>query len=604
MPALYKIGILLLATASPALVTLILAYYFRVDEDNEAVFTSIGLGTALFVTSIGSTVVHMLYGIIHLQRKLTIGLGMELMAYKAARLWLWESKQASSSNKLPTPLQYGIALKITSTPGIESMWTYLKYSMTKSRRMPRTVTLLGIALVSQLFLGTLTSVADTWLHLTATTVPRVAISTVPSPSSLYSRTLFGNCTSGPFAYRNESGTQSCTIPHTPPDVPLYSSGGVGGGGAANGLFGVAEGLSTLNNVSKSNFVVYVDNVAFIAPAVVRQNVSFTANSHGLRTNCTPISNACNFSYGTPGSSMATYDCKNKYPGVRSDNSFSYGFSSIWFNLTLVGSEGVKPALGTGNNPFNIFIEATIDTPARGLQDPEFVAQAEGTQAILLWCEIEVLDVAFSMGVDVPGILHTNQSSNATTYAISSIFASSPKFPAVSQSLWLAAEMAAMSGNSSAYANQLARQLSIVGIGLGAGAMASASTLSEVTHTYSLVSRLPKAPLFTLVCSFLLYALTCAAIALSILFTRKSHQMTANEIEIVKARLADPLGIVQEHFGDAALIGETNVKQMFYDERDRVLRVRGVWEREANGGKLFELVAGGEAPLRRQSEDSI
>src|SRR5438105_82299 len=94
----------------------------------------------------------------------------------------------------------------------------------------------------------------------------------------------------------------------------------------------------------------------------------------------------------------------------------------------------------------------------------------------------------------------------------------------SQSLWLEAGMAAMSGNSSAYANQLARQLSRVGIGLGAGVMASASTLSEATHTYSLVSRLPKAPLFTLVCSFLLYALACATIAVSILFTRKSHQM--------------------------------------------------------------------------------
>jgi|SRR2546423_577623 len=264
MPALYNIGILLLATASPALVTLILAYYFRVDEDNESVSTSIGLGTALFVTSIGSTVVHMLYGILHLQGKLTIGLGMELMAYKAARLWLRESKQAS--DKLPTPLQYGIALKITSTPGFESMWTYLKYSMTTSRSMPPTMTLLGIALVSQSFLGTLTSVADTWLHLTATTVPRVAISTVASPSSLYSRALFGNCTSGPLAYQSESGNQSCTIPRTAPDVPLYSSGGVGGGGAASGLFGVAEGLSTLNDVSKSNSVLYVDNVAFIAPA--------------------------------------------------------------------------------------------------------------------------------------------------------------------------------------------------------------------------------------------------------------------------------------------------------------------------------------------------
>lgn len=209
MSVLYKLAILLLATASPGLVTLVLAYYFRVDEDNEAVFTSIRLGTALFVTSLGSTIVHMLYGISPSENKLMVGLGMELMAYKAARLWLRESLQPEAANKLPTPLQYGIALKITSAPGFDSVWTYLKYTMTKSRSMPRTVTLLGIALVSQVVLGTLTSLADTWLHLTATTVPRVTISPVAIPSSLYSRTLFDNCTSGPLAYQNESGSQSC-----------------------------------------------------------------------------------------------------------------------------------------------------------------------------------------------------------------------------------------------------------------------------------------------------------------------------------------------------------------------------------------------------------
>ena len=161
----------------------------------------------------------------------------------------------------------------------------------------------------------------------------------------------------------------------------------------------------------------------------------------------------------------------------------------------------------------------------------------------------------------------------------------------------------MSGNSSAYASQLSQQLSRIGIGLGAGVVAAASTLSEATHTYSLVSRLPKAPLFTLVCSFLLYALTCADIAISIYFTRKSHQMTSQEIEIVKTRLADPLGIVQEHFGDAALITETKAKKMFRDETDGVLRVRRHGEGESKRGMLLEFVAGSDAHLKRQSEDS-
>ena len=62
MSILLSYLILLLATSIPAAVTLVLAYYFRVDDDKLAVYTSIPLGTALFITSLGSTVVHMLYG--------------------------------------------------------------------------------------------------------------------------------------------------------------------------------------------------------------------------------------------------------------------------------------------------------------------------------------------------------------------------------------------------------------------------------------------------------------------------------------------------------------------------------------------------------------
>lgn len=64
MSVLLNYLILLLATTIPAVVTLVFAYSFRVDEDADAVYTSIPLGTALFITSVGSTVVHMLYGII------------------------------------------------------------------------------------------------------------------------------------------------------------------------------------------------------------------------------------------------------------------------------------------------------------------------------------------------------------------------------------------------------------------------------------------------------------------------------------------------------------------------------------------------------------
>lgn len=56
-------AILLFATAVPALATLIIAYHFRVGEDDNAVYISVSLGVVLFIASIASTIVQLLYGI-------------------------------------------------------------------------------------------------------------------------------------------------------------------------------------------------------------------------------------------------------------------------------------------------------------------------------------------------------------------------------------------------------------------------------------------------------------------------------------------------------------------------------------------------------------
>jgi hypothetical protein len=42
----------LLATAGPTMATLFIAYYYQVGEDAHAVYTTIALGTVLFVASI------------------------------------------------------------------------------------------------------------------------------------------------------------------------------------------------------------------------------------------------------------------------------------------------------------------------------------------------------------------------------------------------------------------------------------------------------------------------------------------------------------------------------------------------------------------------
>jgi hypothetical protein len=512
---------------------------------------------------------------------------MELMAYRAARVWIEESQRKSLN--LPTPLQYGIALKITSAPSIFSLWSFLRYIISKNRTLPRFVSFLGVTIVMQILLGSLATVADTWLHLTATSVPWETITPLSSNSSFNSRVLLDNCTSGDLMYYNESGTQSCTVPLNVPIVPLSPLSQTGGfaGGETSGLFGVAEGLSTVNNASGSNTVRQIDDIAFITPVQLQNDIDFNATSYGIRSQCKAISRVCGFNY-TTASPSSPYDCGNLYPGVSNPGSTGYGFSSIWFNLTIVSPEGMRIALGTGINPYHVFIQATIDTPPRETLDPEFVPQQQGTHAILLWCEIEVLDVTFSIVSGQPKILETKQSSNMTTYAFSSILGSSAQFPTVAQPLWLAAEMDAISGNSTIFSGLFANDMSRIGVGLGAGVLNKSPTLTEALHTSTLVSRLPKAPLFSLVVSFFLYTLVSIYLVLSTLFTSKGTSVNSNETEIVKNRLADPLGIVQESFGDASLVTQITAAKMFHDDSDGVLRVRQPEEYGSGESMLLEL----------------
>jgi len=204
---------------------------------------------------------------------------MEMIAFKAAHMLIRNSRSNSVRN-LPTPLQYSMALKLTTSPSLLSIWSYLRYLFSKHQRIPGLVKWLAFATIIQVALGTITAAADIWLHLTSTTQPWETVSPLQTVSTSYSRTLFENRTSGELVYKGED-----IEPNDPYQAGRYYCA-TWRSASAVWLNGILEGLHTVNNLSTINTIYQSsDGIAFLGPAEPFSNVDFQATSYGIRSTC-------------------------------------------------------------------------------------------------------------------------------------------------------------------------------------------------------------------------------------------------------------------------------------------------------------------------------
>lgn len=125
------------------------------------------------------------------------------------------------------------------------------------------------------------------------------------------------------------------------------------------------------------------------------------------------------------------------------------------------------------------------------------------------------------------ILQKHMSTNITTWPLSGGLAS--RKVSIVQPLWLAAEMDAISGNSTEFCKLFARDL-------------SGNTIGIIVVTACLGG-----------------------------FNR--IRVEASEVDLIKTRLRDPFGIVHERFGDVSLAAGLKAQRMFNDSKDGIIQVR-------------------------------
>src|SRR5579871_3031483 len=194
---------------------------------------------------------------------------------------------------------------------------------------------------------------------------------------------------------------------------------------------------------------------------------------------------------------------------------------------------------TAQNPAPLALTLIMDTVDS--HDSEFIRFPYGTNtAIMFWCELHVLDIVYESKEGQANILETNPTTALMAYSLLSYLIAAAEFQvqSVTQALWLAAEMDAISGNSTQFADSFAHDFSRIMTGLFAGITEVAPTTEEWNRDTVLVSQLPKGPLLLLEISLFCFTI------LSILFLLISFGKRDNRVGTVKDILTDPIGNYQ------------------------------------------------------------
>ncbi|KAJ7268597.1 hypothetical protein C8J57DRAFT_347037 [Mycena rebaudengoi] len=141
---------------------------------------------------------------------------MGMVAYCVAASWMSQQQRPRSGQpNLPTPLQYGLLVKLLSAPGLGSTYQFGSYMLNHKKRVAAPPFLTSAFALTSIVLGLtyLISIADIWLHATASVVavtapsalaPGIAFDTAPGVAFNESRagTLLPNAAPPPPAPSN------------------------------------------------------------------------------------------------------------------------------------------------------------------------------------------------------------------------------------------------------------------------------------------------------------------------------------------------------------------------------------------------------------------
>ena len=353
--------------------------------------------------------------------------------------------------------------------------------------------------------------ADTWLHVSTSTVLFTQI--VPASSGLhtYGRKLSSSCTGfQPYAFEHV-----CNINNA---------------ATASFLVGASEAYRTLYNLSTLNQVrtAVVDGsiYTYLADAQTMPSLDYRASTVALNTQCVPISRACHLTaaYGA----STPFNCTPAFfgdlqktqasGGNASETSLTLGIS-LFRDATLL--EPVS--FNTTINPFYwaMFASVNLGTAPNSsfYNDPEIVHPVHGGDAFILSCNTTVHDFNFSW---LNGSIKS-----ATATAASNVIGGMMMAPVNSYNFGMnsfeaGSRVAAFSNTSQELADKFGSIFSQTLLSLSARVYDPQLNLEEQALNTFLVARITRASLWALIAVNLGYVAFGAILALVALLSNSPN----------------------------------------------------------------------------------
>ena len=319
------------------------------------------------------------------------------LAYSIAR-----NSDKALTSRLPSPYQLELIIEAVDAR-LKSLWNMLLYIC--SSRNTRTVIIPDLwKSITMLFglgiLALLTSLADVWLHVATSTVqheqtrPGIIV-----PEFAPGRGLSADC------LNDSEGSPDNGSGWNAIGCVIQRQSESGGGGLKN----QADFIRTAGNESSINRIYISDGQAVIGPApnTMPPNVDFSASSFASHTQCRMSTSECGAQMvpHPPGSEIWSidYDCNSTIAGFNAKGNFSKIEA-----YQVERSDPDTSIGGTGLSPYQIGFRFFVDATMTDTSNTDPWIPASVTTPRLYWAFIFSLDSGWSISNSIgisPGRYH-------------------------------------------------------------------------------------------------------------------------------------------------------------------------------------------------------
>ncbi|KAJ7233849.1 hypothetical protein B0H12DRAFT_1327793 [Mycena haematopus] len=244
-----------------------------------------GDGTTMYGLAISSIAAHLV--------TFTTPVVLGVYSYWLASMWI-RNQESGRTDAMPTPVQYGLLVGLCGSSGLMNAYGAARY-MLQPRKKRATVSSILVsafgAVLAMLFINYALSLADLWLHITASTFTHTDITPIPPDSlALAGSELNTTLCPGPaLVLILPSDVQTDNYTNCLHFGTASASSPIWRWGDAPILNEAAAVLRDNSNVSQIMFV--ENDLAILVPKTLPTNVNaLHFNTFGLKAECGPVTN--------------------------------------------------------------------------------------------------------------------------------------------------------------------------------------------------------------------------------------------------------------------------------------------------------------------------